>query len=129
MNGMVVFLILLNFDFRILLHKMERQRPIITDEEMTYFQTEFGLTFEQIIEFHAEFKAYDNDGNGLITIKDLGEVNKAFGGNIKEIILQEWIKKRDLDKDETVNFYEFLKFNAMLSKQKQGYEGLFCDKM
>ena len=101
----------------------------LTEEQIKKFTTEFGLTKEQIIEYSAEFKAYDHDRDGTITAKDLGMVNKAFGGNTTDDVLQEWIKKSDFDGDEKVNFYEFLKFNAMSLKKQKDKQGLFYDEM
>ena len=48
-----------------------------TEEHIRKLSTEHGISKEQIIEFIAEFKAYDTDGNGAITTIDLGVVNKV----------------------------------------------------
>ena len=50
---------------------------LLTEEQINKFTTELGLTNEQIIEFYAEFKAYDTDGSGAITSINLGIVNKV----------------------------------------------------
>ena len=50
---------------------------LFTEEQINKLTTELGLTKEQIIEFYAEFKAYDTDGDGTITSIDLGIVNKV----------------------------------------------------
>ena len=50
---------------------------LFTEEQINKFTTELGLTKEQIIEFYAEFKAYDTDGSGAITSINLGIVNKV----------------------------------------------------
>ena len=50
---------------------------IYTEEHIKKLSTEHGLSKEQIIEFIAEFKAYDTDANGAITSNDLGVVNKV----------------------------------------------------
>ena len=50
---------------------------LLTEEQIKKFTNELGLTKEQIIEFNAEFKAYDTDGDGTITSIDLGIVNKV----------------------------------------------------
>ena len=50
---------------------------LFTEEQINKFTTELGLTKEQIIEFYAEFKAYDTDGSGAITFINLGIVNKV----------------------------------------------------
>ena len=50
---------------------------LFTEEQINKFTTELGLTEEQIIEFYAEFKAYDTDGSGAITSNNLFIVNKV----------------------------------------------------
>ena len=50
---------------------------IYTEEHIKKLSTEHGLSKEQIIEFIAEFKAYDTDESGAITSNDLGVVNKV----------------------------------------------------
>ena len=55
---------------------MEMQSPL-SEEKIKEFTSELGLTKEEIIEFNAEFKAYDTDGDGAITNEDLGVVNKV----------------------------------------------------
>ena len=50
---------------------------LLTEEQINNFTTELGLTKEQIVEFYAEFKAYDTDGSGAITSINLGIVNKV----------------------------------------------------
>ena len=56
---------------------MEMQSPL-SEEKIKEFTSELGLTKEEIIEFNAEFKAYDTDGDGTITTEDLGVVNKVM---------------------------------------------------
>ena len=47
------------------------------EEHIKKLSTDHGLSKEQIIEFIAEFKAYDTDGSGAISSNDLGVVNKV----------------------------------------------------
>ena len=49
----------------------------LTEEQIKEFTEELGLTKEQIIEYNAEFKAYDADRDGTITSIDLDIVNKV----------------------------------------------------
>jgi len=76
----------------------------LDEDTIRKYSSEFGLTQEQVIEFNAEFKAYDTDRNGTICTEDLGVVNKAFGGNANEDVLREWIKKSDASGDGKVDF-------------------------
>ena len=41
-----------------------KQSISLSENEITQHAEEFQLTREQIIEYVAEFKAYDKDGNG-----------------------------------------------------------------
>ena len=82
----------------------------LTEEQVTNFMKEVDVTREEVLEFLAEFKAYDIDGNGEICLEDLCFVNKAFEWNIEETVLQEWIKKGDdINCNGKVSFDEFLR--------------------
>ena len=48
----------------------------LSENEITQLKAEFQLTKEEIVEFVAEFKAYDKDGNGTISSIDLGIINR-----------------------------------------------------
>ena len=85
---------------------------MLSENEITEYVEEFQLTRAKIAEFLAEFKAYDKDGNGTISVNDLVVLNKAFGGNESEEVLREWIKKSDVDGDDQVTFHEFLKIKS-----------------
>ena len=89
-----------------------KQSITLSENEITQHAEDFQLTREQIIEYVAEFKAYDKDGNGTITVTDLGVLNKAFGGNIAEDVFQDWVKKSDVDGDDQITFPEFLRLKT-----------------
>ena len=97
----------------------KRQNISMTEEAIAHAMTAFDLTKEEILAFHAAFKAYDKDGDGAITINDLQIV---FGGNIQDDMLKEWIKKNDSGIGEKVVFNDFL-------IQKKESSGLSCDEM
>ena len=82
------------------------QNSCMTEEAMAQFMNEFDSTKEEILFFHAEFKAYDSDADGAITINDLRTV---FGEHIHDDVLKEWIKKHNGDNEEKVVFNEFLR--------------------
>ena len=46
----------------------------LTETEIADIQSEYKITKEEIIEFRAEFKAYDKDQDGSITVGDLSLV-------------------------------------------------------
>ena len=52
----------------------------------------------------------------------MGEINKAFGGNIPDGALQEWIATCDNDGDNEIDFGEFVRFR--LDNEKKLKNGL-----
>ena len=75
-----------------------------------------NLTDEQVIEFREAFQAFDKDGNGSITTKELGTVMRSLGQNLSEAEIKEMIDIVDEDKNGTIDFQEFL--NLMARKMK-----------
>ena len=70
------------------------------------------LTDEQIIEFREAFQAFDKDGNGSITVRELGTVMRSLGQNLSEAEIKEMIDIVDEDKNGTIDFQEFLHLMA-----------------
>ncbi len=75
-----------------------------------------NLTHEQIIEFREAFQAFDKDGNGSITTKELGTVMRSLGQNLSETEIKEVIDEVDEDKNGTIDFQEFLSLMARKMK-------------
>ena len=75
-----------------------------------------NLTDEQIIEFREAFQAFDKDGNGSITTKELGTVMRSLGQNLSEGEIKEIIDEVDEDKNGTIDFQEFLSLMARKMK-------------
>ena len=75
-----------------------------------------NLTDEQIIEFREAFQAFDKDGNGSITTKELGTVMRSLGQNLSEAEIKEMIYIVDEDKNGTIDFQEFLHLMARKMK-------------
>ena len=75
------------------------------------------LSEEQIAEFKEAFKLFDKDGDGTITIEELGTVMKSLGQNPTEQELRDMIKDVDDDGSGEIEFEEFLKL--MASKMKE----------
>ena len=75
-----------------------------------------NLTDEQIIEFREAFQAFDKDGNGSITTKELGTVMRSLGQNLSEVEIKEVIDEVDEDKNGTIDFQEFLSLMARKMK-------------
>ena len=74
------------------------------------------LTTEQILEFREAFQAFDKDGNGSITTKELGTVMRSLGQNLSETEIREIIDEVDEDKNGTIDFQEFLSLMARKMK-------------
>ena len=72
------------------------------------------LTDEQLKEFEEAFMMFDKDNDGLITIRELGTVMRTIGQNPTDIELQEMIDEVDADKDNAIDFNEFV---SMMSKK------------
>ena len=75
-----------------------------------------NLTDQQIIEFREAFQAFDKDGNGSITTKELGTVMRSLGQNLSEAEIKEMIDIVDEDKNGTIDFQEFLHLIARKMK-------------
>ena len=75
-----------------------------------------NLTDQQIIEFREAFQAFDKDGNGSITTKELGTVMRSLGQNLSEAEIKEMIDIVDEDKNGTIDFQEFLHLMARKMK-------------
>ena len=70
------------------------------------------LTDQQIIEFREAFQAFDKDGNGSISTKELGTVMRSLGQNLSEAEIKQMIDIVDEDKSGTIDFKEFLNLMA-----------------
>eukprot|EP01122_Echinamoeba_exundans_P006050 TRINITY_DN1631_c0_g1_i1.p1 TRINITY_DN1631_c0_g1~~TRINITY_DN1631_c0_g1_i1.p1 ORF type:complete len:150 (+),score=55.97 TRINITY_DN1631_c0_g1_i1:33-482(+) len=73
-----------------------------------------GLTEEAIAEFKEAFSLFDKDGDGTITVKELGTVMRSLGQNPTEAELQQMIREVDTDNNGEIDFPEFL---SMMAKQ------------
>lgn len=67
-----------------------------------------NLTPEQLQEFEAAFNQFDSDKDGHITMQELGTMMRSIGQNPTEIELKEMIEEVDQDKDNVIDFNEFV---------------------
>ena len=76
------------------------------------------LTEEQIAEIKEAFSLFDKNGDGKITIKELGTVMKSLGQNLTKAELKDIIKENDADGNGVIDFSEFQ--SMMIKKMKDG---------
>ncbi|KQJ89557.1 calmodulin-beta isoform X2 [Brachypodium distachyon] len=66
------------------------------------------LSQEQLDEFRAAFSLFDRDGDGTITLEELGTVMRSLGQRPTEAELRDMIAEVDADGNGAVDFAEFL---------------------
>ncbi|XP_077993926.1 neo-calmodulin-like [Glandiceps talaboti] len=65
------------------------------------------LSESQLTALKQAFDRFDEDGNGKVTTKELGNVLRSLGQNPSEETLKQMISKCDTDGSGTVEFNEF----------------------
>ena len=70
-------------------------------------------------EFKEAFSLFDEDGDGNITVKELGTVMRSLGQNPTEADIAEMMRTVDTDGNGTVSFDEFV---VMMKRQMQACE-------
>ena len=63
------------------------------------------------------FELFDTDGDGSISVKELGKVIRSLGQNPTDLELMTIISKADIDRNGTIEFDEFV--SMMSHKMKQ----------
>ena len=74
------------------------------------------LSPEEILAYKEAFAYFDQDGNGSITVEELGEVLNQMGQNPTEQELKDMISEVDADRNGTIEFSEFI---DMMSRQQR----------
>ena len=82
------------------------------------------LTEEKIAEFRDAFEIFDKDKDGIITIKELGEIMKNLGQNPTEQELNDMISEVDIDGNGNIDFKEFLSLMARKMRDSDTEEEL-----
>ena len=65
------------------------------------------ITSEQKVEYREAFALFDKNGDGTITVTELGTVMRSLGNNPTESELQDMINEVDADGNGTLEFDEF----------------------
>ncbi|KAK4535281.1 hypothetical protein CDCA_CDCA04G1306 [Cyanidium caldarium] len=73
-----------------------------------------SLSAEETAEFEEAFKLFDRDGDGKITVKELGTIMRSLGQTPTERQLQDMVAEVDADRSGTIDFSEFL---SLMSRQ------------
>ena len=82
------------------------------------------ITPEQQIEYREAFALFDKNGDGTITVTELGTVMRSLGNNPTDSELQDMINEVDADGNGTLEFDEFCQLMArqMLDSNQQEEE-------
>ena len=77
------------------------------------------FTQEEMDELERAFSEFDKDGNGAITVKELGEVMEELGLEPTDIELRDMVNEVDHDGNGTIEFLEFVEIMAMKIKDHE----------
>jgi calmodulin len=75
-----------------------------------------GLNDEKLKEYKEAFEMFDRDKNGLINSKELGNILRSLGHEPIEGDLNGLIEEHDSDKDDKIEFNEFLQIILKYTK-------------
>ncbi|XP_070538790.1 uncharacterized protein [Ptychodera flava] len=95
----------------------DRAEPILEEDET---ESTVAGTNEMTAEFKEAFSWFDKDGDGHITVDELGFVVNALGMGASAQELQDMMDAVDEDGNGTIDFPEFL--TVMAKKLKEGDE-------
>ena len=71
-----------------------------------------GFSEEELAEFKEAFNMFDKDGDGTITVYELGTVMRSLGRECTEQEVKDMIKEVDTDGNGEIDFQEFLDLMA-----------------
>ena len=69
-----------------------------------------NLSQEKLIEYRTAFEFYDKDGDGKITLKELGAILRNLGKNPTQKQIEQMFIEIDSDGNGVIDFYEFVSF-------------------
>ncbi|OQV19215.1 putative Calmodulin [Hypsibius exemplaris] len=88
----------------------------LTDKQIDEYRQAFALADKQIDEYRQAFALADKDGNGSISVADLGSFMRSLGVSLTDYNLQDMINDVDIDGNGSIEFPEFLRM--MVRKMK-----------
>ena len=80
------------------------------------------MSVEQIAELREAFALFDRDGNGTISLEELGGVLQSVGQPLSTAELQKMISDADVDKNGKIDFPEFLSLSSAKINNKEDTE-------
>jgi len=80
---------------------------------------ESKLSTEKVEEIQSNFTAFDNDGNGTITAKELPKLLEQLGYETSKKHINAWLAIYDLDDDGKISFTEFFEIYESLSQDDE----------
>ncbi|XP_064624270.1 calmodulin-like isoform X2 [Lineus longissimus] len=83
-----------------------------------------SLTEDQVAEFREAFALFDKNGDGQISVGELGIVIRSLGQNPTDKDLRQMINDVDADSSGTIDFSEFLDMMARKMKDTDSDEEL-----
>ena len=81
------------------------KQAVATATEVT--EAQFARVFETFEAFSAAFDAFDLDGDGAITVEEIGAVMCRLGNDVTEEEVQAMVREFDNDNNGTIDFDEF----------------------
>ncbi|KAL7010711.1 hypothetical protein ACKWTF_016848 [Chironomus riparius] len=85
---------------------------------------ESKLTQDQLDELKSSFAIYDLDGDGKITMRELGSVMRALGHNPTEAEILTIINSVDTDQSGSIDFQEFCKLMSTKMREMDTEEDI-----
>lgn len=79
---------------------------------LCYTMSKHGFSEEELSEFQEAFNMFDKDGDGTITVLELGTVMRSLGRKTTEKEVKDMIKEVDTDGNGEIDFDEFLDLMA-----------------
>ncbi|XP_075264423.1 neo-calmodulin-like, partial [Convolutriloba macropyga] len=86
--------------------------------------TPYDFTDDLIQEWREAFRLFDRDGDGSITVEEIGTVMRSLGQHPTNNELIEMIKDVDIDGSHTIDFNEFLYMMAKKMRDTDSEEEL-----
>jgi len=95
-------------------------------EEEIYSTKMGSVKKEQLQEFHETFRFFDRGNQNKLGKNEFKAACASIGEDIMDSELDNVFKKYDKDKDNAINFEEFIDFMSTISREGTGYEDVLA---